>query len=46
MDWELLMTFAMGIGLGSCLTFGIFYVVVDTFFIIEDDEEDAEESKG
>ena len=46
MDWELLMTFAMGVGLGSCLTFGIFYVVVDTFFVIEDDEEDTEESKG
>ena len=46
MDWELLMTFAMGIGLGSCLTFGIFYVVIDTFFIIEDGDEDTEESKG
>lgn len=34
MDWELLMTFAMGAGLGSCLTFGIFYVVIDTFFVI------------
>ena len=45
MDWELLMTFAMGVGLGSCLTFGIFYVVVDTFFVIEDDEN-AEENKG
>lgn len=42
MDLELLMTFAMGVGLGSCLTFGIFYVVVDTFFVIEDDEK----SKG
>lgn len=42
MDWELLMTFVMGVGLGSCLTLGIFYVVVDTFFVIEDDEE----SKG
>lgn len=46
MDWELLMTFAMGVGLGSFLTFGIFYVVIDTFFIIEDDEENTEESKG
>lgn len=46
MDWELLLAFAMGAGLGSCLTFGIFYVVIDTFFIIEDDEEDTEESKG
>lgn len=46
MDWELLMTFAMGVGLGSCLTFGIFYVVIDTFFIIEDGDEDSEESKG
>lgn len=46
MDWELLMTFAMGVGLGSCLTFGIFYVVIDTFFIIEDGDEDTEESKG
>lgn len=46
MDWELLMTFAMGVGLGSCLTFGIFYVVIDTFFIIEDGDEDTEESKN
>lgn len=46
MDWELLMTFAMDVGLGSCLTFGIFYVVIDTFFIIEDGDEDTEESKG
>lgn len=46
MDWELLMTFAMGVGLGSCLTFGIFYVVVDTFFVIEDGDEDTGESKG
>lgn len=46
MDWELLMVFAMGAGLGSCLTFGIFYVVIDTFFVIEDDDEDTEESKN
>lgn len=46
MDWELLLAFAMGAGLGSFLTFGIFYVVIDTFFIIEDDEKDTEESKG
>jgi hypothetical protein len=46
MDWELLMTFLMGVGLGSCLTFGIFYVVIDTFFIIEDDEENTEENKN
>ncbi|WP_293807266.1 hypothetical protein [uncultured Phascolarctobacterium sp.] len=46
MDWELLMVFAMGAGLGSCLTFGIFYVVIDTFFVIEDDDEDTEESKS
>lgn len=46
MDWELLLAFAMGVGLGSFLTFGIFYVVIDTFFIIEDDEEDTEESKS
>lgn len=46
MDWELLMTFAMGVGLGSFLTFGIFYIVIDTFFVIEDEEEDIEESKG
>ena len=36
----------MGAGLGSCLTFGIFYVVIDTFFVIEDDDEDTEESKN
>lgn len=46
MDWELMMVFAMGAGLGSCLTFGIFYVVIDTFFVIEDDDEDTEESKS
>lgn len=46
MDWELLMVFAMGAALGSCLTFGIFYVVIDTFFVIEDDDEDTEESKS
>lgn len=46
MNWELLMVFAMGAGLGSCLTFGIFYVVIDTFFVIEDDDEDTEESKS
>lgn len=46
MDWELLMTFAMGVGLGSCLTFGVFYVVIDTFFIIEDGDEDAEENRN
>jgi hypothetical protein len=46
MDWELLVVFAMGAGLGSCLTFGIFYVVIDTFFVIEDDDEDTEESKN
>ena len=46
MDWELLMVFAMGAGLGSCLTFGIFYVVINTFFVIEDDDEDTEESKN
>lgn len=46
MDWELVMAFAMGAGLESCLTFGIFYVVIDTFFIIEDDEEDTEENKN
>lgn len=46
MDWELLVVFAMGAGLGSCLTFGIFYVVIDTFFVIEDDDEDTEESKS
>ncbi len=46
MDWELLMTFLMGVVLGSCLTFGIFYVVIDTFFIIEDDEENTEENKN
>lgn len=45
MDWELVMAFAMGAGLGSFLTFGIFYVVIDTFFVIENDEENAEESK-
>ena len=39
------MAFAMGAGLGSFLTFGIFYVVIDTFFIIENDEENTEESK-
>lgn len=46
MDWELVMAFAMGAGLGSFLTFGIFYVVIDTFFVIENDEENTEESKG
>lgn len=46
MDWELVMAFAMGASLGSFLTFGIFYVVIDTFFIIEDDEEDTEENKN
>ena len=46
MDWELLIAFALGAGLGSCLTFGIFYIVIDTFFIIEDGDEDAEESKS
>lgn len=46
MDWELLIAFALGAGLGSCLTFGIFYIVVDTFFIIEDADEDAEENKN
>lgn len=46
MDWELLVVFAIGAGLGSCLTFGIFYVVIDTFFVIEDDDEDTEESKN
>lgn len=45
MDWELVMAFAMGAGLGSFLTFGIFYVVIDTFFVIENDEECIEESK-
>lgn len=45
MDWELVMAFAMGAGLGSFLTFGIFYVVIDTFFVIEDDE-DTEENKN
>lgn len=45
MDWELLLAFAMGAGLGSFLTFGIFYVVIDTFFVIEDDE-DTEENKN
>ena len=39
------MAFAMGAGLGSFLTFGIFYVVIDTFFVIENDEENTEESK-
>jgi hypothetical protein len=46
MDWELVMAFAMGAGLGSCLTFGIFYVVIDTFFVIEDGDEDTEESRN
>ncbi|MEE0328839.1 MAG: hypothetical protein UDN34_07115 [Phascolarctobacterium succinatutens] len=46
MDWELLVVFAIGAGLGNCLTFGIFYVVIDTFFVIEDDDEDTEESKN
>jgi hypothetical protein len=46
MDWELLIAFALGAGLGSCLTFGIFYIVIDTFFIIEDADEDTEESKS
>ena len=45
MDWELVMAFAMGAGLGSFLTFGIFYVVIDTFFVIENDEENTEESQ-
>ena len=45
MDWELVMAFAMGAGLGSFLTFGIFYVVIDTFLVIEKDEENTEESK-
>ena len=45
MDWELVMAFAMGAGHGSFLTFGIFYVVIDTFFVIENDEENTEESK-
>lgn len=45
MDWELVMAFAMGAGLGSFLAFGIFYVVIDTFFVIENDEENTEESK-
>ena len=45
MDWELVMAFAMGAGLGSFLIFGIFYVVIDTFFVIENDEENTEESK-
>lgn len=46
MDWDLVMAFAMGAGLGSFLTFGIFYVVIDTFFVIENDEENTEESKN
>lgn len=46
MDWELVIAFAMGAGLGSCLTFGIFYIVIDTFFIIEDGDEDTEESNS
>lgn len=46
MDWELLMTFAMDVGLGSFLTFGIFYIVIDTFFVIEDEDEDTEESRN
>ena len=46
MDWELLIAFALGAGLGSCLTFGIFYIVIDTFFTIEDDDEDTEENKN
>ena len=46
MDWELVMAFAMGAGLGSFLTFGIFYVVIDTFYVIENDEENTEESKN
>lgn len=46
MDWELVMAFAMGAGLGSFLTFGIFYVVIDTFFVIEDGDEDTEENKN
>ena len=45
MDWELVMAFAMGAGLGSFLTFGIFYVVIGTYFVIENDEENTEESK-
>ena len=45
MHWESVMAFAMGAGLGSFLTFGIFYVVIDTFFVIENDEENTEESK-
>lgn len=39
MDWELVMAFAMGIGLGSCLTLAVSYIVVETFFSIEDDDE-------
>ena len=35
MDWELLMAFALGTGL-----------VIDTFFIIEDGDEDAEENRN
>lgn len=46
MDWELVMVFAMGAGLGSFLTFGIFYVVIDTFFVIEDDDEDTETNRN
>ena len=46
MDWELVMAFAMGAGLGSFLTFGIFYVVIDTFFVIEDGDEDDEENRN
>lgn len=38
--------FCYGVGLGSFLTFGIFYIVIDTFFVIEDGDEDTEESKG
>ena len=45
MDWELLVAFAMGAGLGSCLTFGVFCFVIDMFFVIEDDE-DTEENKN
>lgn len=46
MDWELVMAFAMGAGLGSFLTFGIFYVAIDTIFVIENDEENTEENKN
>ena len=45
MDWELVMVFAMCAVLGSFLTFGIVYDVIDTFFVIENDEENTDESK-